>query len=112
LQNLEWKKTSLFEEILLGEDKKAGLRAKILNISGGKSLPLHRHEGVEYSIVLDGCYIDGDKVYNKGDFMSMTKGSKHAPRVAENQNCVCLIIYDKVTLSGKISKFFNAFVDF
>ena len=56
-----------------------------------KLLP-HRHEGDEWTVILDGAFVDNQKCYRAGDFACLGDGVAHRPITGPAGRCVSLIM--------------------
>lgn len=71
----------------------------ILHYSPGATVPLHRHEGLETIIVLEGSQSDENGEYRAGDVVFNAKGSQHS--VWSKDGCVVFVNWDQpVTILG------------
>jgi putative transcriptional regulator len=71
-------------------DRKA-MRAYLLRIGKGMSVPRHTHRGAELVVVLKGAYADGDDCHRAGDFAENAVELEHQPEATRDSECVCLI---------------------
>lgn len=71
-----------------------GLKAEIIRLSAGKSVPWHSHKGRELTLCIHGEYSDGLASYGPGDF-SVTDGSiRHQPKAHEAGPAYALAVTD------------------
>ncbi|XUY28770.1 cupin domain-containing protein [Agrobacterium sp. rho-8.1] len=69
----------------------------LLKYEPGATVPLHRHEGLETILVLDGIQSDATGDYDCGSYIVNEQGSEHS--VWSTTGCVVLIQWDRpVTL--------------
>ena len=68
-----------------------GLRAYLLRIAPGMSVPKHTHRGSEMVCVLKGAFADGDDIHRAGDFAESPVELVHRPQATLESECVCLI---------------------
>lgn len=83
-----------FEEIrlrLAGDDH----RVSLLRLEPGRGLPMHRHVGNEYTVVLQGGYTDATGNYGVGDFAVGPGGEQHEPIADPGVPCIALIVLEK-----------------
>jgi len=81
--------------------------ARIMRIKPNSSLPKHTHKGNEYTIVLQGSYIDGERTYRRGDFALCDGNAAHAPSTA-NEECICLVVSEnKPVFTGLLGRLFK-----
>ncbi len=85
--------------------KRIGIRdkvsVKLLRVSAGVTIPEHRHRGEEYTLVLEGSFVDGEKRYTPGMVAVHTADEKdpHAPYA--DTECICLsVLTAPLSLSG------------
>jgi putative transcriptional regulator len=71
-------------------DRKA-MRAYLLRIGKGMSVPRHTHRGAELVVVLKGAYADGEACHRAGDFAENAVELEHQPEATRDGECVCLI---------------------
>ena len=74
---------------------------RLLSIPGGAAMPHHGHRGIELTLVLEGAFRDGDRVFGPGDLEVATDQMSHAPVAEEGPTCICLAATDApLRLSG------------
>lgn len=66
----------------------------LLDIKAGGSVPQHRHDGDEITVLLKGSFSDQEGKYSVGDFIVRTKGETHQPVATQDQDCLCLATLD------------------
>jgi putative transcriptional regulator len=72
----------------------AGLKAEIIRLEAGKSVPWHTHKGRELTLCVHGEYADGLASYGPGDF-SVTDGDvRHQPKASEAGPAYALAVTD------------------
>ena len=59
-------------------------------INAGGKIPRHDHGGDELTVVLKGSFSDQEACYRVGDFIVRSKGEKHTPVAAQDEDCLCL----------------------
>lgn len=62
--------------------------------SGQKTIP-HGHQGMEFTTVLKGAYVDGEGRFAAGDFCDLDPTIEHQPHVDRSGECICLIASEK-----------------
>jgi putative transcriptional regulator len=88
-----------------------GYRTSLLRIAPGKALPLHRHGGLEITVVLDGAYDDKNGRYARGDMEIAGVHEEHQPIADAQTGCLCLAVLSApLKLSGFIGWFINPFL--
>jgi putative transcriptional regulator len=89
-----------------------GTRVRMLKIAANKPMPHHRHGGIEYTLVLQGAYSDGNGRYGVGDFSVADDGTVHQP-IAGAEGCVGLIMSGApLQLTGRLSRLLNPILPF
>jgi putative transcriptional regulator len=80
----------------------------LLRCSPGSSLPGHRHEGPEYSCVIQGAYSDDAGRYGVGDCEESGSDLSHAPKVDRDSECIAVIAVEgKLQLEGWLPRLFQ-----
>ena len=99
-----------FEEIRLslsGDDH----RVSLLRLAPGRGLPVHRHVGNEYTVVLQGGYTDSTGNYAVGDFAVGPGPEQHEPIADPGDPCIALIVLEKpIVLTGPFGRWLNPLV--
>lgn len=99
-----------FEEIRLevpGDDH----RVSLLRLEPGKGLPVHRHAGAEYTVVLQGGYTDSTGSYAVGDFAMGPGEEAHEPIADAGEPCIALIVLERpIVLTGPIGRMMNPLI--
>ncbi len=67
-------------------------RAWLFDAPPGMKLLPHRHVGDEWTVILSGVFLDGDRSYQVGDFGHRDDGETHQPTIGEQGRCVSLIM--------------------
>jgi putative transcriptional regulator len=60
----------------------------------GARIPVHRHEGREITLVLDGAFTHESGTHRRGDILIMDAGTFHTMRADSHDGCACLIVTD------------------
>jgi putative transcriptional regulator len=107
---LRWKRVfGGFEEMRLslpGEH-----RVSLLKLEPGHGLPMHRHVGEEFTVVLQGGYTDSTGSYGVGDFAVGPGPEQHEPIADPGAPCIALIVIEKpIVLTGPFGRFLNPLV--
>ncbi|MEW8392679.1 MAG: cupin domain-containing protein [Candidatus Thiodiazotropha sp.] len=71
---------------------------RLFRFQPGTRVPHHRHAGEEFSLVLQGSYIEADACYATGDFSEADTTTRHAQQVDSDIACIALI-----ATTGKIA---------
>jgi putative transcriptional regulator len=84
---------------------------RLLRIAPGRAVPAHTHDGIEYTLVLQGGYHDGEVGYGRGDFQFADRSLDHKPIADPGDPCLCLAVLDApMRLTGKVGRLINPFV--
>lgn len=111
LVDLDWRRVGrMFEEYRL-RLARSDIKAALYRLSPGSLVPKHSHRGQEYTLVLAGGFMDGDKTFARGDFSAMDPSNIHQPIVEPDEPCLCLVALDApVKLSGAVGFLLNPFL--
>lgn len=71
-----------------------GIKASLIRIQQGASIPTHGHRGKEYTVILDGSFSDCNGIYHQGDFLVQNPGDKHSPTATADKDCLCLAVLE------------------
>ena len=86
-------------------------RVSLLRLEPGRGLPMHRHVGEEYTVVLQGGYTDATGNYGVGDFAVGPGPDEHEPIADPGEPCIALIVVEKpIVLTGPFGRFLNPLV--
>jgi putative transcriptional regulator len=67
------------------------IRVFMLRAKGGTQLPRHRHEGIEWTCILEGAFRHDLGRFGPGDFDEADASIEHNPVVEDGVACVCLV---------------------
>jgi putative transcriptional regulator len=99
-----------FDEIRLplpGDDH----RVSLLRLASGRGLPVHRHAGAEFTVVLQGGYTDETGSYGVGDFAVGPGPEQHEPIADAGPPCIALIVLEQpIVLTGPWGRWLNPLV--
>ncbi|MGD8325728.1 MAG: ChrR family anti-sigma-E factor [Sphingomonadales bacterium] len=85
----------------------------LLKIAPGRPVGQHTHKGIEFTVVLDGAYDDGDMRFEKGDLQLADSSLDHQPLADKDRGCLCLFVLDApLKFTGPLSKWLNPFITF
>src|SRR5262245_16038167 len=99
-----------FEEIRLDLPAN-GHRVSLLRLEPGHGLPVHRHVGTEYTVVLQGGYTDATGHYAVGDFAVGPGPEQHEPIADPGPPCIALIVLEQpIVLTGPFRRSLNPLV--
>jgi anti-sigma factor ChrR (cupin superfamily) len=82
---------------VLHRDPESGLLTIITKLAPGGMIPMHTHEDLEQTYILEGSLVDDEGACSAGNFVVRQKGSQHQP-VAPN-GCTMLVFFMKPTPS-------------
>jgi putative transcriptional regulator len=86
-------------------------RVSLLRLEPGKGLPMHRHTGSEYTVVLQGGYTDSTGNYSVGDFALGPGAEEHQPIADPGEPCIALIVLENpIVLTSRWGRWFNPLV--
>jgi putative transcriptional regulator len=82
------------------------IRASLLHISAGGSIPHHTHKGFEITLLLAGSFADEDGEYHAGDFIYLDSQHAHSP--VTKTGCLCYAVLNApMRFTSGMSKMFN-----
>lgn len=67
-------------------------RLYLLRAKGGMKMPVHSHNGEEWTLILTGSYDAEGVTYKRGDLHISNDNDEHAPHIAEGEACICLVM--------------------
>lgn len=111
LSTLPWHRVGrVFEEVRLPLSG-SGVKAALMRIKPGQTMPRHSHSGLEYTLVLAGGYQDNGEAFRRGDYSELDSNHEHQPVADADGECLCLVILDApVRLSGVFGRLINPFL--
>lgn len=71
-----------------------GTKTYLMFVKAGMTMPQHTHRGVETTVVLKGRFSDHNGDYRVGDMAVCTAEDSHAPAIAADEDCLCLVWQD------------------
>lgn len=111
LDALPWKRLAagIEQTILL---RARGVRARLLRIGAGVTVPEHGHGGMELTLVLQGGFTDLGRDYARGDVAMADSTVMHSPAADGGETCLCLAVTDApLKLTGLVGMLVNPFLD-
>jgi putative transcriptional regulator len=72
-------------------DPATGATLNLAHMPGGRSMPTHRHGGLELSLVLSGTLQDGPARLGPGDWLACGPGQQHGPTAGPGTECWALL---------------------
>ena len=87
-----------------------GWRTYLLRAPSGIRVPHHGHNGDEFTIILQGSFIDETGRYGPGDFAEVGIDAEHHPEAQGPQACICLISGEGGIKAGGLLKWAQPFL--
>lgn len=69
-------------------------KARLMYIPAGTKMPVHGHQGVEATLVLQGAFQDEDGRFARGDVEIANEDTAHTPVAEAGEDCICLVVTD------------------
>jgi putative transcriptional regulator len=69
-----------------------GTRLCLMRAAAGVRVATHGHAEEETSLVLDGGYADGERVFRRGDVQVADENTTHAPATDSDEGCLLLLL--------------------
>ena len=89
------------------------VRAKLMRLRAGVTVPAHTHAGTELTLVLAGGFQDERGHFLRGDVAIADEEIDHRPVADTDGDCLCLAVLDApLRLTGTIGRLLNPFVRF
>ena len=84
-------------------------QCEFLYMKPNSQVPMHKHQGNEVTLVLDGSFEDESGHYKKSDFVVRTTGDLHRP--ASEEGCLCFAVLDSpLTFTKGLARLLNPFI--
>jgi putative transcriptional regulator len=81
----------------------------LLRLPAGQKTVPHGHQGIEFTTVLKGAYVDDSGRFAAGDFCELSEEVDHQPQVDKAGECVCLIASEKpMRMFTRLGRFVHA----
>lgn len=81
-------------------------QCEFIYMSPGSQTPMHRHQGNEITLVLDGSFSDEAGTYVAADFIVRSGKEEHQP--ASEEGCLCFAVLDSpLTFTRGLARLFN-----
>lgn len=81
-------------------------QCEFLYMKPGSQVPVHKHQGTEVTLVLDGSFSDEMGKYQKSDFVVRDKSHTHQP--ASDEGCLCFAVLDSpLTFTSGLARLLN-----
>ncbi|MFK7862661.1 MAG: ChrR family anti-sigma-E factor [Pseudohongiellaceae bacterium] len=86
-------------------------QCEFIYMTPGSQVPVHKHQGSEVTLVLDGSFSDELGHYKASDFMVRTKDHLHRP--ASDEGCLCFAVLDSpLTFTKGLARLMNPFIEY
>lgn len=77
-----------------------------LYMKPGSQVPVHKHQGNEITLVLDGSFSDESGMYRQSDFVVRTPDHTHQP--VSEEGCLCFAVLDSpLTFTSGLARLLN-----
>jgi putative transcriptional regulator len=84
-------------------------QCEFLYMKPGSQVPVHKHQGSEVTLVLDGSFSDELGHYKQSDFVVRTASDMHQP--ASEEGCLCFAVLDSpLTFTKGLARLLNPFI--
>ncbi|MBM88035.1 MAG: hypothetical protein CMQ41_06610 [Gammaproteobacteria bacterium] len=81
-------------------------QCEFIYMKPGSQTPVHKHQGTEITLVLDGSFSDDFGQYERSDFIIRTERDVHQPR--SDEGCLCFAVLDSpLTFTKGIARLLN-----
>lgn len=109
-EGLVWKKLAggINQALVKLDDE---TQCEFIYMTPGSQVPVHRHQGSEVTLVLDGSFSDELGHYRASDFVVRTKEHMHRP--ASDEGCLCFAVLDSpLTFTKGLARLMNPFFEY
>ena len=69
--------------------------AQFIYMENGARVPEHTHKGNEFTLVINGRFVDGERHYQSGDFIALNEKHTHAPTAHQYEGCLVFTLIDE-----------------
>jgi len=84
-------------------------QCEFIYMKPGSQVPVHRHQGNEITLVLDGSFSDEMGEYKASDFVQLTSSHQHQP--TSEEGCLCFAVIDSpLTFTKGGARLMNPFL--
>jgi putative transcriptional regulator len=84
-------------------------QCEFLYMKPGSQVPVHKHQGSEVTLVLDGSFSDESGHYKQSDFVVRTANDMHQP--ASDEGCLCFAVLDSpLTFTKGLARLLNPLI--
>jgi putative transcriptional regulator len=81
-------------------------QCEFIYMSPGSKTPMHKHQGNEITLVLDGSFSDISGTYEPADFIVRSGKDEHQP--VSEEGCLCFAVLDSpLTFTQGVARLFN-----
>ena len=109
-EGLVWKKLAggINQALVRLDDE---TQCEFIYMTPGSQVPVHRHQGSEVTLVLDGSFSDELGHYRASDFVVRSKEHMHRP--ASDEGCLCFAVLDSpLTFTKGLARLMNPFLEY
>lgn len=86
-------------------------QCEFLYMKPGSQVPVHKHQGKEVTLVLDGSFSDELGKYGPADFVVRDTSHTHQP--ASEEGCLCFAVLDSpLTFTSGLARLLNPFLKY
>lgn len=86
-------------------------QCEFIYMTPGSQVPIHKHQGSEVTLVLDGSFSDELGHYKASDFMVRTQDNLHRP--TSEEGCLCFAVLDSpLTFTKGLARLMNPFIQY
>lgn len=90
------------------DDQATGYTLNLACLPGGRSTPVHDHDGFEGVLILQGGLQDGPAHLRKGDWITHGPGCQHGPTADSGEECWALVLQERPVRFTGWRALFNA----
>lgn len=109
-EGLVWKKLAggINQALVKLDDE---TQCEFIYMTPGSQVPVHKHQGSEVTLVLDGSFSDELGHYRASDFVVRTKDHLHSP--VSDEGCLCFAVLDSpLTFTKGLARLMNPFLEY
>lgn len=86
-------------------------QCEFLYMKPGSQIPVHKHQGKEVTLILDGSFSDELGTYQPADFVVRDKSHLHQP--VSEEGCLCFAVLDSpLTFTSGLARLLNPFLKY
>jgi putative transcriptional regulator len=84
-------------------------QCEFIYMKPGSQVPVHKHQGNEFTLVLDGSFGDELGSYGEADFVSRSREHHHQP--ASEEGCLCFAVLDSpLKFTSGVARLMNPYL--